>query len=351
MKIALANNLYYPFERGGAETVVEAMIKDFKAQGHEVFLLTTRPRGKEAPSEPGLKIYYFPSSFHNLGRRPIIGRLFWHLGDIFSFRSYRRAKKIFKQEKPDLVLTHNLTGLGFMLPLAIREQGIRHEHFLHDIQLLHPSGLMFYGQESRISSLAARLYQALVRAFISSPAKVISPSRWLLELHRRRGFFRDSETELRPFLAPPLPPAADGKADKAGAKKNFLFVGQIERHKGILFLIKTFKRLPAADIRLTIVGDGSQLEAARKLAEKDPRIEFLGRRPFEETRRIMAASDCLIVPSLCYENSPTVIFGAHQAGRKIIASDLGGIPEMMEARDSLFRPGDEEDLLNKLKTA
>ncbi len=350
MKIALANNLYPPFERGGAETVVVKMAADYRAQGHEVFLFTTRPLGKEVSVPQDLKIYYFPSRFYSLAGCSTLSRLLWHLGDLFAFRKYFQAKKILRAEKPDILITHNLTGLGFLLPAAARKLKIRHEHFLHDIQLLHPSGLMFYGQENMISSLLARLYQALTRSCLASPAKVISPSRWLLDLHCRHGFFPDSDTEIRPFAPLANQPAKPRDVTSHHRETIFLFVGQIETHKGIFFLIETFRKLPG-HARLKIVGDGAQLVAAKKIAADDLRIEFLGRRPLAETKEIMATSDCLVVPSLCYENSPTVIPLAHQAGLKVIASDLGGIPEIMGPGDRLFKPGDSIDLLEKLKTA
>jgi len=350
MNIGVFHNLYGEFSRGGAETAVEMALRDLRADGHQVFLITTKPRGAKplAPSVPAdLKIYYLDSKFYNLAEISITARLFWHLSNIFSWQKYQKIKKILATEKPDLVITHNLMGLGFLTPPAIRSLKIKQAHFLHDIQLLHPSGLMLWGQEKKIDSLGAKIYQILTRALFASPAKVISPSAWLLELHKQHGFFKDSEYEIRPFVWPKTEPIISRQSARG---KNFLFIGQIEEQKGIFLLINAFKKIIAPDCRLTVAirGGGQKIAAAKKSAADDKRIEFLGPLSYEETEKLKAVSDCLIVPSLCYENSPTTIYGARAAGLPVIAAAIGGIPEIVGPSDTLFRPGDENDLREKM---
>ncbi len=352
MKIGLMHNLYGEYSRGGAETAVKLMASDLRQSGHEVFLITTRPKtgkrvwvdGKEPAGE---KIYHLDSEFYNLNKHSRLYRVGWHICDIFSFRKTRHIKTILESEKPDLVITHNLMGLGFMTPIVLRKLNIRHEHFLHDIQLLHPSGLMIFGQERKINNSGAKIYQALTRLFFASPNKIISPSDWLLEMHKQRGFFKDSEQEIRPFVWPQIGIAGQSKT---GPAKNFLFIGQIEEQKGIFLLINAFKKIKRPELALTIAvrGGGQALEKAKEAAKDDARIKISPPLSYEETDKLKIASDCLIVPSLCYENSPTTIYGAHAAGLPVIASRLGGIPELTERSDLLFAPGNENDLIEKI---
>jgi glycosyltransferase involved in cell wall biosynthesis len=359
MKIGIMHNLYGQYSHGGAETVAERMINDLRATGEEVFLITTKPPKAAIPAAgdtpKDLKIYYLNSVFYNLDKIPIAGRLFWHVNNVFSFKKSRKIKKILTEEKPDLVITHNLMGLGFLTPLAIKKLKIKHYHFLHDIQLIHPSGLMIYGQENKINGSGAQAYQALTRALFASPAKIISPSRWLLNMHIERGFFKDSEIEIKPLDLKFTPAAATNNEKTAASEQangliRFLFLGQIEKQKGIFLLVEAFKKISDAKARLTIIfrNTAGQSAALKKIIGDDKRIEVLGPLAFLEANKIMAACDCLIVPSLCYENSPSVIYGAHANGLKIIASDIGGIPEIMAPGDVLFRPGDEEDLKRKI---
>ncbi|MHB8904035.1 MAG: glycosyltransferase [Patescibacteria group bacterium] len=366
MKICLCNNLYGEFSHGGAETVVSLMVSELKKSGHEVFLITTKPRKTKLvspekeikDSESELKIYYIKSQFYNIADLNTFIRLFWHFHNIFSINKYFKIKKILKKEKPDVVITHNLMGLGFLAPLAIRKLKIRHEHFLHDIQLLHPSGLMIYGQENKLNSFAALAYQKITKSLFSSPAKIISPSKWLLDMHIDRGFFEKSAVEIRPFDwgknngALKEGEGNNKDSNKPKSSNKFLFVGQIEEQKGIFLLINAFKKIAKPELSLTIISrnGGGKLAEAIKLTKDDQRIKIISPLSFEETKKIMENSDCLIVPSLCYENSPTVIYGAHEAGLRVIASDIGGIPEICNENDDLFEPGNEEDLISRLST-
>jgi len=354
MKIGLMHNLYGELARGGAENVVKLMAQELRASGQTVFLITTKPRGMKSLSDidpTGLKIYYLDSNFYNLGSTPLSYRLFWQIGNIFSISRYFQLKKILKTEEPDLVITHNLMGLGSLAPLALRRLKIKHEHFLHDIQLLHPSGLMILGQEKKIESLSARAYQALNRWLFSSPAKIISPSRWLLDLHQRHGFFPCSIGEIKPLQLSRPDATTDRRSRGDMPPINFLFVGQIEDHKGILFLIEIFKNIKDQSIGLRIAGDGQKLEAAKNAAAGDKRIEFLGRLDRTGVQGEMAKSAYLIVPSLCYENSPTVIYEARAADLPIIAADIGGIKEIIGPHDQLFTAGNQEDLKKKIIAA
>lgn len=362
MKIALFNNLFDPYSRGGAETLLAQMITDYQKENQELILITTRPQDKNLINLPGeaatsskIKTYWLPSYYYTLGQIPKWQRACWHITNIFSFKKAKQIAEIIGEEKPDLIVTHNLMGLGFLLPRKIKKLGLRHEHYLHDIQLLHPSGLMFFNQENIIDHLAARVYQLFTRFLFASPSKVISPSLWLLDKHGERGFFRGSETEIKNLngTLPPLEELGLNVSIKNHPAQNFLFVGQVEHHKGIFLLLDAFGRAQVEneDLKLTIVGTGSSLEEAKKIASKLKNITFTGRLEKPAVTKLMAESDYLIVPSLCYENAPLTIMEAHAANLPVIASRLGGIPEIVSPQDKLFAPGSATDLQQKILTS
>ena len=58
-----------------------------------------------------------------------------------------------------------------------------------------------------------------------------------------------------------------------------------------------------------------------------------------------------IVPSLCYENSPTVIYESLVAGTPVLASNIGGVGELIIEGENgyIFKPGNEEDFLKKME--
>ena len=146
----------------------------------------------------------------------------------------------------------------------------------------------------------------------------------------------------------------------AAEKKNlkpenaFLFVGQIVEHKGIVFLAKNWKKLVSSELKLKIIGQGPQLNLIKSIACNEKNIEVLGSKESKDVFLEIEKSLALIVPSYCYENSPTVIYEAQALDRPVIASELGGIPEILRPGIDLgFKPLDVDDLrekINKLLT-
>jgi len=342
-------------------------IENYRAAGHEVFLITTKHKEAdlsylENTKPTNLKTYYIESEFYNLDQKPIFLRLFWHINNLFDFKKFIACQKILNQEKPDLVISHNLMGLGFMSATAIKLSGAKHHHFLHDIQLLHPSGLMFFGKEKILNTIPAKIYQKMTRHLIGAPDLVISPSKWLLKEHMDRKFFTGSKTEIT-SLKDILNLKAKNKIENTNnltgdrslqnsktinQPKTLFFAGQIEEHKGIIFLIKAFQKFAGPNLTLKIAGRGSCENKIKNLIGDDKRLEYLGHLKKEELEEELKKSDLLVMPSLCYENSPTIIIEAKNLGVKVIASNLGGVPEIVDQNDILFNPGDDKDLFTKI---
>ena len=66
MKIALINNLYYPYERGGASSYVRNLSTSLIQAGHEVVIISTAPKKMSIGQIAGAKVYYLPSAFYNI---------------------------------------------------------------------------------------------------------------------------------------------------------------------------------------------------------------------------------------------------------------------------------------------
>lgn len=117
-------------------------------------------------------------------------------------------------------------------------------------------------------------------------------------------------------------------------KINFLFVGQIEKHKGIELLCAAMKKFPNHTV--TIVGEGSLFTKLSR--ETGENILWVGKKTSEEVGEIMQQHDVLVVPSIVHENAPRVIVEAHAAGMVVCASEVGGIPELLLCDDVMFTP-------------
>ena len=339
MKVCLIHNLYPPFARGGAEKIVASLAQALKKRGDEVIVITTKPFAKKKPKISDYPVYYLSSFYFNLSSWPYWSRFFWHLADMFDVGGFWRTWRILRRFKPQVVITNNLAGLGLLTRLAIRFVKAKHIHILHDIQLLHPSGLLLWGEEKKINTACAKIYQVIARRIFSLPDLVVSPSQWLADLHKEKGFFSASQIQVVPNpITADYQPEQKNLFDNNQQKKlwRWLYVGQIEAHKGVSALIRAFSQLPdkvKEKSELIVVGSGSEFEKMQRLAKsygKQARhIYFLGQKESSQVRKLMQASNYLIVPSLCYENSPTVIYEALSLGLPVIAFDLGGVGELL----------------------
>jgi glycosyltransferase involved in cell wall biosynthesis len=126
-----------------------------------------------------------------------------------------------------------------------------------------------------------------------------------------------------------------------------LYVGRVEPAKGIGELLGAFARL-SGDVQLAIVGDGSL--RARCEAEAGGRIVVAGGRPLAEVSTWVAAADLLTLPSH-NEGTPNVVLEALAAGRKVVATNVGGIPDLVTspALGVLVPPRDEAALAAALQ--
>jgi glycosyltransferase involved in cell wall biosynthesis len=135
------------------------------------------------------------------------------------------------------------------------------------------------------------------------------------------------------------------------------YAGQIHPQKGVHLLIEAFKSLPHdKNVTLRIFGNLGQIpDYTRQLYEKadsDPRIEFVGVLPSEQIAEEMKKNvDVLVVPSMWYENTPVVILEAFAAKTPVVATDLGGISQVVHHEENglLFGLGDAQDLARQLK--
>lgn len=355
MKICVISNLFSPYVRGGAERVADRIARGLVDRGHQVSVITTRPESGEVleSGEQGMQIFRFrPKNLYYLledRTQPFWKRIIWHLVDLFSSQSARQVSEILKQVQPDMVITHNLKGIGLTIPRAIRKLKVPHIHILHDVQLIIASGMLIYGDEDHWmnKSFFQEQYESITRRTFGSPDLVISPSKFLLDYHISRNFFKDSKTMVLPNPTPEFGGVA--RKETSGPLK-LLSLASLEEHKGLVWLIEVLRKIEAP-FELTIAGKGSLDARVKNLSVIDKRFKFFGPFSKDEEVELLSCSDCLIVSSLCYENSPTVIYEALSCGVPVVASNIGGIPELIEEGENgyLFEPGNGADLLKKLQ--
>ncbi|MFZ5391038.1 MAG: glycosyltransferase, partial [Patescibacteria group bacterium] len=273
-------------------------------------------------------------------------RLGWQIVNLWSPRVKTILINYFKADKPDLVISSNLMGLGFGAVKAIRAMGLKHIHILHDVQLLQPSGLFAWNK--RRDSILEKIYQWFTKRIFNEVGVVVSPSVWLIREHERRGFFIKSVKQVLPNPVPLKLVSPIIEQTMEGVKE-ILYVGQAAEHKGVSWLIKTLQQsnLTGWRLRLVLWADKSTKQSIDKLIKNDKRFEVAVDLSQKEIDSYIAKSYLVIMPSLCCENYPTVIIKALSLGRPVLAAQSGGVPEIIKSNINgwLFRPGDGEGFL------
>ncbi|MFA4871787.1 MAG: glycosyltransferase [Patescibacteria group bacterium] len=356
MKIAIIHSIYKPDTRGGAETVVQNIADGLRNGGEDIFMVSV---GRKNLTETvnGIKVYRIKPfnlfNFLDINKKPAWLRLPWHIIDMFNEIQCWRIYKILEKEKPDIVLTHNLKGLGYYTPWLLRDLKIKNIHTVHDMQLLHPSGLL---KQDGGLGLVAKIYAWFCKRLFASPAVVIFPSSYIKLVYEKYRFFPKSErvvlgNPVAPVVIPakPVPDRDRGagnqnsgsrvfaRDDKVGGENfNVLFLGQVEEYKGILELIKAVKNI-SGNLLLHIAGDGKALTKAKELAASDERIRFYGRLSQEEIeQKIWPNIDLLINPSKVPESFGLVVIEALAHGLPAIVSNKGALPELVREGETGF---------------
>lgn len=127
-----------------------------------------------------------------------------------------------------------------------------------------------------------------------------------------------------------------------------LYAGRIEALKGLPTLVNA---IIGTGRRLIIAGGGSWVPELRERISNHPDITYLGFKAGRDLQDLIQRSQAVIVPSEWYENCPMTVLEAKASGRPVVASRIGGIPELV--RDGidgfLFDPGDVAGLRQALE--
>jgi len=179
--------------------------------------------------------------------------------------------------------------------------------------------------------------------------RFIAPSRFLLERFVAAGFPRERMVAADYGFPPPAAPAARRAPRTAGAPLRAGFVGTLSDYKGAEVFARAVERVEDG-VLATIHGHldwfpdvAARLEAIT--ARCACRLTLAG--PFEPAQRdaVLASLDLLVVPSLWWENSPLTIHEAWQRGLPVLASERGGMAELLgQGGGATFPPGDDAAL-------
>jgi glycosyltransferase involved in cell wall biosynthesis len=216
--------------------------------------------------------------------------------------------------------------------------------------LEYPSVASATGWSTAVTEVSDRT--AALRDALTHASLVLAPSRFLRDLMMRAGLVPANRVVISrlgihvPTSVTRL--AGEGSALRVG------YLGQLAPHKGVGVLVEALRWIPEAKLNVRIYGDPranpAYADHLRRMANGDPRITFEGAYRHQHVYDVLAELDAVVVPSVCYENSPLVVQEAQAAHVAVIGSRRGGIPELVtdEHDGLLFEPGNPRDLARQL---
>jgi glycosyltransferase involved in cell wall biosynthesis len=241
----------------------------------------------------------------------------------------------------DVINYHNISLVGG--PKILEYGRAVKLYTLHEFWLVCPTHLLFKFNRSvceRPSCFACTLvhkrppalwrYTGLLKAQVRHVDAFISPDRHTMAKHREFGL--DLPLVHLPHFVPleeAVRPEHRGNDDDLRGRPYFLFVGRLERIKGLHTLIPLFREFTRA--RLLVAGDGTDAADLRRAAQGCANIEFLGYQSGSRLDALYRNAVAVVVPSLTYEVAPPlVIMEAFLRRTPAIVRALGSMPESIE---------------------
>lgn len=289
-----------------------------------------------------------------------IGRVSLAVKSHWNTAGNRRLRAMLRAERPDVVHFHNTFPLiGPAAYRVVRDEGIPVVQTLHNYRLICPNAQLFRDGAPCEDCVGRTVpWPGVLHSCYHHGRAATAVVASTMTLHHALGTYSHevdryvalTEFARRKFVEGGLP------EEKIRVKPNFLqddpgtgppggegavFVGRLSAEKGIANLFEAWSRLDGS-IPLDVVGDGPEAARAAAAAEGIPGVRWHGRLPRDEVFTRMRAARLLVFPSEWYEGFPFVILEAFATGLPVLASDLGGMPEIVGDNDAgwLAPPGD-----------
>lgn len=290
----------------------------------------------------------------HLGRKLTAHRLRswrWYPHDWLRFAlpwtSKANARRVLDEVKPDVVHLQSHIVIGRGLAYEAQKRGIRIVATNH----VMPENIIEFTRLPRF------LHHTFVSLAWKDARKSFDRAEAITPPTRRAAEFLEKATGLRGIHAISCGIDAHNYTPDFGSRtaNRILFVGRVTGEKQIDVLLKAVKLLPdALDAKVEIVGGGDQFKNLQALAETlgiADRVAFLGYVTDEELRAAYTRATVFAMPSIA-ELQSIATMEAMASGLPVVAADAMALPHLVHDGENgfLFRPGDAQDLADKLKS-
>ncbi|MFC3771473.1 glycosyltransferase family 4 protein [Paenibacillus sp. GCM10012303] len=361
-RILFCSNVYPPDFIGGAELIAHAQAKSLKNMGHDVTVFTgdIKTHGERHSLRfdeyEGLHVYRihlqsidYQPEFVNFHHKEIENHFI----------------SVLDRFDPEIVHFHNIIGLSLGCIHIAKSRGIKTVMTLHDhwgfcfkntiinskeavcSDFNDCSNCMSFIHDGEMRNIPIKMRKDYFSIQLCHVDMFISPSQYLADTYVKAGFPKNKFKVIWNGLD--IKRFSSIKKEKS-EKIRFTFVGHFGYHKGVQFLLEALNKLKNRDhIMINLVGDGEQRNNYEKYIKEnnlEKNIEFWGKVKNENIEKVYSQTDILILPSIWNENQPVSITEAMAARIPVIASNAGGIPEMIIHNKTgfLFSPGNSNEL-------
>ncbi len=336
----MITTFYPPYNFGGDGIFVHRLANELARQGHQIDVIHCRDAYR-------LTARHDPEDDYDDHPNVTVHGLKSPFGILSPLASQQTGFPLFKSAGIRRVLNqgfnvihyHNISLFG---PKVLEfGRGIK-LYTMHEYWLVCPTHVLFKDNREaceqphcfRCTLIYKRPPQlwrqaSLLEAAAKHVDRFIAPSQFCEAKHRQRGFAA-SLTRLPHFVSSAENDSApSAQADKSGTHKPyFLFVGRLEKLKGLQTLIPIFRNFDKA--QLWIAGSGSYDGELRRLAGNNHDVRFLGQMSAQQLRQLYRQAIAVIVPSLCFETFGQVIVEAFRERTPALARNLGALPEIID---------------------
>ncbi|HEV8437230.1 MAG TPA: glycosyltransferase family 4 protein [Methylomirabilota bacterium] len=361
MTICLVAEYFPPHAPGGAEWSTDALARALAACGQRVIVVTPNYGAAPREARDGFTVLRFPFPVkrppgrHTVPARYLANPLFYLYAGLAVARIARRerAELLHVQNKHMLipgVLARAITRLPLVLtirdgslidaaPMCLHH-GDRMPADCGVRKLWRECSVEYFDlyvkrRRSRLAAKLAFLYgwldARLKQRFLRRVDAVVAVSQGILDVYRRSGVLDGPGRLSVVHTIPPLgaPPAA-GEIDAMRRRlaldgaRIVLYVGKLSPGKGSADLVAAARQVAPSmpDARFVFVGEG-------ELGADEPYLRHLGSLTNREVQALYPLADVVVVPSVIPDALSRVILEAMSAGRPVVATRVGGTPELV----------------------
>jgi glycosyltransferase involved in cell wall biosynthesis len=325
---------------GGMGTAITFLSLALARLGHSVEILL----GKHDPRsiDPDWKDVYANAGIRIRGVPPSPGAV-----EPWEFAHAHRVMLGLRDDPPDVVVAHDF-GAPAYSALRLRHAGLGFDNTLFVVFCHGPRRYVVdLSPTLALGDLRAVLgVSVLEQAAVELADVVVSPSAFLLEWMREQGWRLPGRALVIPYFTraiatgEPVPPSARRAPDPL---RRFTFFGRIDERKGLKIFAAALHRLEPRlldGVEVEFVGKTTRTwtrERVEALLPKAAEVVFAGElEQHEALERLSRPGTLVVMPSL-QENSPNAVYECLERGIPFIASNVGGVPELVSG-DVLFEP-------------